>query len=104
MVGLEPGLKAQLNHFKVRIDSPDEDTLLLRNVPADGRCFSKARTSVLVKRPRAGLPFLVCVDEDLEYMGSDRELARAFAAAELYLRVRQRVPTFSRRRIRQVIG
>jgi hypothetical protein len=30
--------------------------------------------------------------------------SRAFAAAELYLRVRQRVPTFSRRRIRQVIG
>ena len=82
MVGLEPGLKAQLNHFKVRIDSPDEDTLLLRNVPADERCFNKARTSVLVKRPRAGLPFLVCVDEDLEYVGSDRELARAFSAGD----------------------
>jgi hypothetical protein len=30
--------------------------------------------------------------------------SRAFAAAELYLRLRQRAPTFSRRRIRQVIG
>ena len=30
--------------------------------------------------------------------------SRAFAAAELYLRIRQRVPAFSRRQIRQVIG
>jgi hypothetical protein len=82
MAGLEPGLKAQLKHLKARIDCPDEDTLLLRNVPADGRCFSKARTSVLVKRPRAGMPFLVCVDEDLKYVGSDRELARAFSAGD----------------------
>jgi ATP-dependent Clp protease ATP-binding subunit ClpA len=50
-------------------------------VPADSRCFSKPQTSLLVKRPRAGLPFLVCVDEDLEYVGPDRELARVFAAA-----------------------
>ena len=81
MAGLEPGLKARLKQLKVRIDKPDGDTLLLRNVPADSRCFSKSRTSLLVKRPRAGLPFLVCVDEDLEYLGPDRELARVFAAA-----------------------
>ena len=82
MDGLEPGLKARLKQLKVRIHNPDGDTLLLRNVPADSRCFSKPQTSVLVKRPRAGLPFLVCVDEDLEYVGPDRELARVFAAAE----------------------
>jgi hypothetical protein len=81
MAGLEPGLKARLKQLKVRIDKPDDDTLLLRNVPADSRRFSKPRTSLLVKRPRAGLPFLVCVDEDLEYLGPDRELARVFAAA-----------------------
>ena len=81
MAGLEPGLKARLKQLKVRIDKPDGDTLLLRNVPADSRCFSKSHTSLLVKRPRAGLPFLVCVDEDLEYLGPDRELARVFAAA-----------------------
>jgi len=40
--------------------------LLLHDVPADSCRFSKPRTSVLVKRLRAGLPFLVCVDEDLE--------------------------------------
>jgi ATP-dependent Clp protease ATP-binding subunit ClpA len=82
MSGLEPGLKARLKQLKVRIDNPDDDTLLLRNVPADSRRFSKPQTSVLVKRPRAGLPFLVCVDEDLEYVGPDREMARVFAAAD----------------------
>jgi len=82
MPAFEPGLKARLKQLKVRIDRTDEDTLLLRNVPADARRFSKPQTSVLVKRPRAGLPFLVCVDEDLEYVGPDRELARAFAAAD----------------------
>ncbi len=82
MVGLEPGLKARLKQLKIRIDNADDDTLLLRNVPADSRCFSKPLTSILVKRPRAGLPFLVCVDEDLEYVGPDRELARVFAAAD----------------------
>ncbi len=82
MAALEAGLKARLKQLKVRIDRPDGDTFLLRNVPADARCFSKPQTSVLVKRPRPGLPFLVCVDEDLEYVGPDRELARAFAAAD----------------------
>jgi ATP-dependent Clp protease ATP-binding subunit ClpA len=82
MSGLEAGLKARLKQLKVRVDKPDDNTLLLRNVPADSRRFSKARTSLLVKRPRAGLPFLVCVDEDLDYLGPDRELARVFAAAD----------------------
>jgi ATP-dependent Clp protease ATP-binding subunit ClpA len=81
MDGLEPGLKARLKRLKVRVDKPDADTLVLRNVPADGHCFSKPQTSVLVKRPREGMPFLVCVDEDLEYCGPDPGLARAFAAA-----------------------
>jgi hypothetical protein len=66
MAALEARLKARLKQLKVRVDTPDEDTLLLRNVPADCRSFSKPQTSVLVKRPRAGLPFLVCVDEDLK--------------------------------------
>jgi ATP-dependent Clp protease ATP-binding subunit ClpB len=81
MAGLKAGLKAVLKQLKVRIDNHD-DTMLLRNVPADSRCFSKPQTNVLVKRPRAGLPFLVCVDEDLDYVGPDRELARVFAAAD----------------------
>jgi ATP-dependent Clp protease ATP-binding subunit ClpA len=82
MADLGRGLKARLKQLKVRIDNLDDDTLLLRNVPADSLCFSKAQTSVLVKRPRAGLPFLVCMDEDLKYMGPDRELARIFAVSD----------------------
>src|SRR5688572_12444926 len=82
MTGLDPVLRAHLKQLNVRIDSPDADTLLLRNVPADSRCFSKPRTSVLVKRPRAGLPYLMCVDDDLEYFGPDHDLARAFAVAD----------------------
>jgi ATP-dependent Clp protease ATP-binding subunit ClpA len=82
MAGLKPGLKALLKQLKVRVDKPDDDTMLLRNVPVDLRSFSKPRTNVLVKRPRAGLPFLMCVDEDLDYIGHDREMARVFAAAD----------------------
>ena len=42
MAGLEPALRARLKQLKVRIDNPDADTLLLRNVPADSRYFSQA--------------------------------------------------------------
>jgi ATP-dependent Clp protease ATP-binding subunit ClpA len=42
--------------------------------------FNKSRTNVLFKRPRSGLPFLMCVDHDLEYRGPDRTLSRAFKA------------------------
>ncbi len=67
MAGLEPGLKGRPTQLRVRTNNPDDDTLLLHNIPADARSFNKPQISVLVKRPRAGLPFLVCVDEDLEY-------------------------------------
>jgi ATP-dependent Clp protease ATP-binding subunit ClpA len=82
MCGFEPALKTRLRRLKVRVASLDDDTIVLRNVPADARRFSKAQTSVLVQRPRAGLPFVVGVDADLEYLGPDQELARAFAAAD----------------------
>ena len=77
---LEPELAGRLRDLRVQIDSPDGDTLILRNVPADARVFTKPRTNVLLKRPREGLPFLIGVDEDLEYQGADQELVRAFRA------------------------
>lgn len=83
MAHLEPTLTRKLGDLRVRIDAPDGDTLILRDVPADERSFSKARTNLLVKRPRKGMPFLICVDEDLRYTGSDQMLARAFAAGVL---------------------
>ena len=53
--------------MRVHVDSADPDTLMLWRVPLDADYFNKAHTNVLVKRPRTALPFLIFVDEDLEY-------------------------------------
>jgi ATP-dependent Clp protease ATP-binding subunit ClpA len=80
MIAVEQELEKRLKHFRVRVDVPDGDTVLLRNVPANDRFFNKARTNLLIKRPREGMPYLICVDEDLDYTGADQALARAFAS------------------------
>ena len=81
MLELERKLARKLDVLRVRIDVPDEDTAVFRNVPTHRRLFNKGSTNVLVKRAARGLPFLVCVDEDLEYLGNDPTLSRAFASA-----------------------
>ncbi|HSB09189.1 MAG TPA: AAA family ATPase [Blastocatellia bacterium] len=78
MARVEQELEKRLKQLRVRVDVPDGDTVLLRNVPANGRFFSKSRTNLLIKRPRQGLPYLICVDEDLDYTGTDSEMTRAF--------------------------
>ena len=78
---LEERLLKKLKRSHVRVDAPDGDTIFLRNVPPSGGCFNKSHTNLLIKRARTGLPFLICVDEDLEYTGADRSLRRAFTAA-----------------------
>ena len=78
MLTIRRALASELEHMRVRIEVPDEDTVLLRRVPTDQRCFNKRSTNLLVKRPGRGLPFLVCVDEDLEYVGTDAARSRAF--------------------------
>jgi len=80
-VPFAPALDAKLKRLRLRLETADEDMLVFRNVPADRRCFSKARTNLLIKRSTGGMPCVVCVDEDLEYTGSDPALAGAFAAA-----------------------
>lgn len=82
MFALGQELVNKLKQLRVRVEIPDGDTLFLRNVPANNRFFNKARTNLLIKRPREGSPFLVCVDEDLQYTGSDSAVARAFAVAQ----------------------
>ena len=67
-----------LERSSVRIEEIDGDTIRLRDVPANARFFNKTRTNILIKRPRKGLPFVACVDEDLKYTGSDAQLARVF--------------------------
>ncbi|MDX6614675.1 MAG: ATP-dependent Clp protease ATP-binding subunit ClpB [Blastocatellia bacterium] len=81
MIELEQSLTKRLKELRVRVDAPDGDTLFLRNVPANEERFNKSRTNLLIKRPHAGQPFIVCVDEDLEYTGTDSALIHAFTAA-----------------------
>ena len=77
---VEQELEERLKQLRVHVDMPDGDTVLLRNVPANDRFFNKPRTNLLIKRPREGMPYLICVDEDLDYTGSDSGLARAFVS------------------------
>jgi hypothetical protein len=77
---LDSALEAKLKRMRLRVEAPDTDTLALKRVPANERCFNKARTNVLIKRTTEGMPCVVCVDEDLEYQGADPALAHAFAA------------------------
>jgi hypothetical protein len=78
MLEIERTLAARLRERRVGIRVPDGDTVVFRNVPTDRRFFNKARTNLLFKRLRAGTPFVVCVDADIEYRGADRDLAAAF--------------------------
>ena len=79
-MGVEQELEERLRHLRVHVDVPDGDTVLLRNVPANDRFFNKPRTNLLIRRPREGMPYLICVDEDLDYTGTDPAMARAFVA------------------------
>lgn len=76
----EPALEAKLKRLRLQVKLADEDTLTLSHVPANQYSFSKARTNLLIKRSTQGMPCVVCVDEDLDYMGTDQALAQAFAA------------------------
>ncbi len=77
---IEPALEAKLKRMRLRAELPDLDTLTVKRVPANQDSFSKARTNLLIKRSTEGMPCVVCVDEDLEYLGTDQSLAQAFAA------------------------
>ena len=77
---IEPTLEAKLRRMRLRLELPDRDTLTVKSVPANHHSFSKARTNLLIKRSTEGMPCVVCVDEDLDYLGNDPALAHAFAA------------------------
>lgn len=80
-IQFEPALEAKLRRLRLQPELADQDTIILRNVRADDRCFSKASTNLLIKRAEQGAPYIVCVDQDLEYTGVDPALAREFSAA-----------------------
>jgi ATP-dependent Clp protease ATP-binding subunit ClpA len=81
MVQLEKPLANRLKQLRVQVDSTDDDTLMLKQVPVLAARFSKTHTNLLVKRMQPGGPFVLGVDEDLEYTGSDADLLRAFAGS-----------------------
>jgi ATP-dependent Clp protease ATP-binding subunit ClpA len=78
---LDPALQAKLRRMNLRIELPDEQTLTVKGVPANRRHFNKARTNLLIKRSSGAVPCVVCVDDDLEYAGTDQALSKAFVAA-----------------------
>ena len=79
-VEVESELQERLHRMHLHLEAPDHDTLAIKRVPATLRCYSKSRTNLLIKRSADGETCFVCVDEDLEYRGSDASLAEAFAS------------------------
>ena len=75
---VKPSLEKRLRERRVRVQAPDEHTLLLRDVPVNSGFFSKPRTNMLLKRLDTRRPFIVFVDEDLEYTGPDDRIALLF--------------------------
>lgn len=77
---LPPAVAHRLRQAGVRVELRDADTALLHDVPLDPGRFNKTNSNLLIKRPAGGLPFVLGVDEDLEYRGGDARLVHAFAA------------------------
>ena len=79
---MRPEMSERLRRLRIKIETPDSDTLVLHDVPTNHGFFNKPLTNLLLKRPRSGLPFVVCVDSDLVYLGDDSLLARTFASSQ----------------------
>jgi hypothetical protein len=79
--GVPRALAQRLTRSRVRIEAPDDNSVVLRRVPTNAVFFSKPHTNLLVTRAAADAPLLVGVDEDLEYRGADAALLHAFADA-----------------------
>ena len=78
---LDPALEAKLKRLRLRVELTDEETLTVKGVPANQLHFNKGRTNLLIKCSSGPMPCVVCVDDDLEYIGADQALSHAFIAA-----------------------
>ncbi len=78
MLTLSPQLEQRFSDLSVRMEVADRNTVLLRKVPTNAARFSQPQTTLLVKRPQAGMPYVVCVSSELQYTGRDPELAQVF--------------------------
>jgi len=72
-------LLTELRGRGIRVEHPDGDTVILRQLPLRG--FNKPATNLLLKRPGADRQFVALVDQDLEYLGSENSIKAAFAQA-----------------------
>jgi len=77
---IDPELEVRLRRMRLHLEAPDQDTLIVKRVPASPRSYSKPRTNLLIKRCGAADRCFVCVDENLEYVGLDPTLAAAFTS------------------------
>jgi len=75
--GYDPdfALRDRLKELAVNVIRRDANTILLEKVPVNQKYFNKTHTNVLIKKR----PFVLCLDEDLKYRGSDSALTHAFA-------------------------
>lgn len=80
MLTLAPQLAQRFRDLSVRMEVADRNTVLLRQVPTNAARFNHPQTTLLVKRPQAGMPYVVCVSSELEYTGIDPGLTRVFRA------------------------
>jgi ATP-dependent Clp protease ATP-binding subunit ClpA len=78
---LTEDLADKLTRSGIQVTTPDEDTVRLRGVPLDPKLFSKPRTNLLLRRSPKG-SVLLAVDQDLDYLGPDPVLGRAFASGK----------------------
>ena len=79
--GMTECIEARLRRLGVTLERVDGNVTVLRGVPARAGRFSKPRTNVLIKPFGPSNLAVVCVDEDLDYTGSGRELRRMFVAS-----------------------
>lgn len=77
-LALNKSLVRRFEELSVRMEVPDRNTVLLRSVPTNAAFFNQPATSLMVKRPRAGLAFVVSVDETLTYQGPNARLSSVF--------------------------
>jgi hypothetical protein len=68
----------RLRAARVRLERADENSAIMRGVTTNARFFNKPATNLLIKRARNSLPYLLCVDEDLHYLGQNPAVAQVF--------------------------
>jgi hypothetical protein len=76
----EARLRAELEAAGGDVERVGEHMLLLRGVPTDGARFSKTKTNLLVVfTGKPQMPYLVLVDDNLDYKGDDVFLSQVFS-------------------------